>query len=185
MVEERLFDPEISAFDSTRDSNSIFDFPTVALTGLAPDGGLFLPRKLPKLTLERLVKLNFQSRMELLLQDLLPKEYFSIHLISDIVYKAYKHFPESGTPIVNLGQDLATAELFHGPSASFKGLNPEYIYFRFIIFSRLCSSTFSAYFAGMSNGGRCSGYNDFSCNKWRHWWCLTIRNRFSFENFCF
>ena len=123
--------------------------------------------------------------MELLLQDLLPKEYFSIHLISDIVYKAYKHFPESGTPIVNLGQDLATAELFHGPSASFKGSNPEYIYFRFIIFSRLCSSTFSAYFAGMSNGGHCSGYNDFSCNKWRHWWRLTIRNRFCFEHLCF
>ena len=121
-VEERLFDPELSEFDSTRDSSSNFDFATVALTGLAPDGGLFLPRKLPNLTLERLVELDFQSRMILLLQDLLPNDYFSIDLLEDIVYKAYKHFPESGTPIVKLAENLAAVELFHGPSASFKAI---------------------------------------------------------------
>ena len=85
--------------------------------------------------------------MELLLQDLLPKEYFSIDLISDIVYKAYKHFPESGTPIVNLGQDLATAELFHGPSASFKGFSYR-IFFINVYFLKIMLFNFFRIFCG-------------------------------------
>ena len=31
-----------------------------------------------------------------------------------------RYFPQSGTPIVELNDSLAVAELFHGPSASFK-----------------------------------------------------------------
>ena len=67
-----------------------------------------------------MVELDFIERMALILEDLLPKDYFSIEQLEKICTAAYHHFPKSGTPIVPLGENLATAELFHGPSASFK-----------------------------------------------------------------
>jgi len=87
---------------------------------LAPDGGLFLPKKLSQLNLDRLVDLDFTTRMVLILEDLLPKEYFPIETLERICSDAYKHFPTDGTPVIKFGENLAGAELFHGPSGSFK-----------------------------------------------------------------
>ena len=87
---------------------------------LAPDGGLFLPKMMSQLNFDRLVNLDFTTRMVLMLEDLLPKPYFPIETLEQICSEAYKHFPVTGTPIVQFGENLAVAELFHGPSASFK-----------------------------------------------------------------
>ena len=78
LVESRLFDPNVNLFRTTRCDGEEFDFPTVALSGLAPDGGLFLPRKLNELNLERLVDLDFRTRAALILEDLLPRAGFKI-----------------------------------------------------------------------------------------------------------
>ena len=91
LVESRLFDPNVNLFRTTRSDDEEFDFPTVALSGLAPDGGLFLPRKLNELNLERLVELDFRTRAALILEDLLPRDFFGIDDIDRIVNHAYRH----------------------------------------------------------------------------------------------
>ena len=70
--------------------------------------------------------MNFIDRSCRILEDLLPSQIFPNYIIEDIVNKAYKHFPEEGTPIVRINDNLAVAELFHGPSGSFKGMTHMY-----------------------------------------------------------
>jgi len=93
----------------------------VALSGLAPDGGLFLPNSFDAINTDRLVQLNFIDRACRILEDLLPRQIFPNFVIEEIVNKAYKDFPVEGTPIVRINDQLVVAELFHGPSGSFKG----------------------------------------------------------------
>ena len=73
------------------------------MSGLAPDGGLYLPTSLPpKLILESLVDLPFQERMIRIMEDLLPSRIFDpIHLesiidkvrmiISDLGYRSWNY----------------------------------------------------------------------------------------------
>ena len=89
-------------FKSTRTETKV-DFEFVALSGLAPDGGLYLPTSLPpKLTLESLVDLPFQERMIRIMEDLLPSRISDpVHLksiidkvrmiISDLGYRSWNY----------------------------------------------------------------------------------------------
>ena len=43
---------------STRNTKSIFSFKDVFLKGLAPDGGLFIPKNIPFFSHEELTKFN-------------------------------------------------------------------------------------------------------------------------------
>jgi len=50
---------------STRNTQKIFSFKDVFLKGLAPDGGLFVPKKIPLYTYQELEKLRNLSYNEL------------------------------------------------------------------------------------------------------------------------
>ena len=43
---------------STRNAKNTFSFKDVFLKGLAPDGGLFVPKEIPKYSFEELTKLR-------------------------------------------------------------------------------------------------------------------------------
>lgn len=83
---------------------------------------MYVPSEMPpRLNLETLIEMPFKERMIRLLEDLLPSRLFDQAHLETIVDRAYSSFPDSGTPLVELGRDgLYLAELFHGPSASFK-----------------------------------------------------------------
>ena len=101
-LEEKLTNPD-PLFVSTRTENEKYRFDSVALSGLAPDGGLYLPKPgraiSRKINLDRLVDLDFMERNIRILEDLLPPKEFPPNHIEKIVFDAYKHFPESGSPI--------------------------------------------------------------------------------------
>ena len=101
-MEEKLTNPD-PLFVSTRTENENYRFDSVALSGLAPDGGLYLPKPgraiSRKINLDRLVELEFMERNIRILEDLLPSDEFPPNRIEKIVFDAYKHFPESGSPI--------------------------------------------------------------------------------------
>ena len=50
---------------STRNTQKTFSFKDVFLKSLAPDGGLFVPKKIPVFSREELVKLRSLSYVEL------------------------------------------------------------------------------------------------------------------------
>eukprot|EP00834_Sanchytrium_tribonematis_P005515 NODE_339_length_9219_cov_0.924232.p3 type:complete len:433 gc:universal NODE_339_length_9219_cov_0.924232:2445-1147(-) len=94
-------------FVSTRDGQKAYTLREMLILGLAPDQGLFVPKKLPQ-------TLAISSEYdEIALQVL--QLFFEVDSVKEI----YKGFPKDRTPLKKLG-DNHVLELFHGPSFAFK-----------------------------------------------------------------
>ena len=106
---------------STRGQAPALGFSDAVATGLAPDGGLFLPESLPDFSgdLARWEKLGYADLcfefMRAFATDI-PAE-----TLREIVAKSYTKFssPEIA-PLKKLRSDLYVLELFHGPTLAFK-----------------------------------------------------------------
>ncbi|CAE8629682.1 unnamed protein product [Polarella glacialis] len=126
-------------FCSTRGGAAGSTFEEAVSRGYAPDGGLYVPEQLPRLSLAELSlwqQLDFPSLQEEILKLFVGDELSAAEL-SEIVRGSYSCFsaPEI-VPVVPLpgmtestpGQDppIFIAELFHGPTFCFKdlGLQP-------------------------------------------------------------
>lgn len=95
------------------------------VSGLAPDGGLYVPQSLPSFSLDEiasLAKLGYTGRAVEVLSRFLTD--FSRGELTEYVGRAYaksKFLPEAVAPVVPLGGDGAyILELFHGPTCAFK-----------------------------------------------------------------
>jgi len=104
-------------FRSTRDKNRVsYSLLEAVETGLAPDGGLFLPETMPNIEWQSLSSLSFQACAEAYLNQWLYGS-ISADQISRWVHSALD-FP---VPLVSLGEsNTHVLELFHGPTLSFK-----------------------------------------------------------------
>jgi len=108
-------------FRSTRGGVDPVPFQEAVSTGLAPDGGLYVPEDLPDLsseipTWEGLsypdLCLRFFSRFA---TDTDPDE------LRETVENAYRFFDDPKiAPLRHLGEGLSVLELFHGPTLAFK-----------------------------------------------------------------
>ncbi len=98
---------------STRTRAPSVDFTGALLTGLAPDGGLFVPESVPSLP-RGWHQWSYQEAMAGSL------ELFGAEDVVDLVNDAAARFhdPEIA-PIIEVG-DRLVLELFHGPTLSFK-----------------------------------------------------------------
>lgn len=108
-------------FVSTRGGSDAVGFYDAFANGLAPDGGLYVPKRLPLLP------------SDLLIDDALPypalawdflglfdTDHDSEHLI-EIVDKSYGDFSDTmSAPVQQLAENLFVLELFHGPTLAFK-----------------------------------------------------------------
>src|SRR5688500_17446034 len=109
-------------FISTRGQTSALGFSDAVATGLAPDGGLFLPETLPDFSsqLTRFEKLK--SYPELCFEFLrvfatdIPAE--TLRSLINASYTRFDH-PEIA-PLKPLAKNLYVLELFHGPTLAFK-----------------------------------------------------------------
>ena len=108
-------------FISTRGQTPALGFSDAVATGLAPDGGLFLPETLPSFAgeLKRFEKLSYP---ELCFEFL---KVFATDIPQDtlraIIAKSYTLFSEPEiAPLKKLGEKLHVLELFHGPTLAFK-----------------------------------------------------------------
>jgi threonine synthase len=108
-------------FISTRGQTQPVRFSEAVATGLAPDGGLFLPETLPNLgrELSRFEGLAYADLcyefMRVFATDIEPAK------LREIVSKSYETFshPEIA-PLKQLGEKLHVLELWHGPTLAFK-----------------------------------------------------------------
>ncbi|MBL9217248.1 MAG: threonine synthase [Opitutaceae bacterium] len=109
-------------FVSTRGQSEPVGFTEAVALGLAPDGGLFLPQKLPNLAphLAGWESLGFADLayefLKLFATDLPPD------VLRGIVQKTYGTFGQAETlaPLRKLDDRLFVLELFHGPTLAFK-----------------------------------------------------------------
>jgi threonine synthase len=104
-------------YHSTRGLAPEVDSADAVLTGLAPDGGLYLPVELPAFDWQSCVRGDTLSMATKILSAFLP----DIPEMGELVKKAYtgKFQTEDLTPTVSVG-DFTVLELFRGPTSAFK-----------------------------------------------------------------
>ena len=81
---------------STRNSSKEFNFSEVFIKGLADDGGLFIPKTVPKLSneeLQRFSKLNYQDLAKEII-FLFCNETIKKNELSNIIDRSYLKFRE-------------------------------------------------------------------------------------------
>ena len=110
-------------YKSTRNSNMKVTASEAILTGLAPDGGLFVPEKLPTLdvSMEQLKDMSYQETAYAVMKEFLTD--FTEEELKDCIRKAYdsKFDTEEIAPLVKV-DDTYYLELFHGATIAFKDM---------------------------------------------------------------
>ncbi|MGO9172941.1 MAG: threonine synthase [Rhodomicrobium sp.] len=106
---------------STRGKAAPAAFEEVLLTGLAPDGGLYMPQSWPRLpSLPALAPGHYAAAAAYIMAPFMGGNPGHDDLFS-IVSEAYAGFSHPDTaPLTQIGRDLFLLELFHGPTLAFK-----------------------------------------------------------------
>jgi threonine synthase len=110
-------------YESTRGGCPQQNFEQVLLTGLAPDGGLYVPTELPHFSTEEIASWRELSYPDLAMKVITPFIGDEIptadlrNIIEDS-YAAFNH-PEVAA-LESLGNEEFVLELFHGPTLAFK-----------------------------------------------------------------
>ncbi len=109
-------------FISTRGLSPALGFSDAVATGLAPDGGLYLPESLPRFTAAELARFESFSYADLCFEFL---SRFATDIPADtlraLIAKSYTTFSHADiAPVVKLDDRTYVLELFHGPTLAFK-----------------------------------------------------------------
>ena len=109
---------------STRNKKKTFSFESVFLKGLAPDGGLFVPKIIPFFSTEELLSFKNLSYQDLAVKIILKfcKDVFSESEIKEIINNSYKNFRVQNVVELKKSGKLNLLELFHGPTLAFKDI---------------------------------------------------------------
>ncbi len=108
---------------STRGNAPVLSFEDAMLTGLARDGGLYLPEDIPTLTEGAIAGLAGRSYEDAAFRIMRPfiGDSFKDSTLRDIIARAYASFNhDARAPLVQLGPNHFLLELFHGPTLAFK-----------------------------------------------------------------
>jgi threonine synthase len=114
----------------TRPAPATYRFDEVLLAGLADDGGLFVPERLPALDPETLRGWSGLPYAELAARivGLFAGDSFSAAELRQLAARAYSGFGHPAvTPLVQLDERLWLLELFHGPTLAFKDLALQFV----------------------------------------------------------
>ena len=108
---------------STRGLAPALTFEEAMLTGLALDGGLYVPEYIPKLTKNQILSMQGLRYQEIAFKITKPfmGNAFEDDELHEIIEKAYADFSHiSCAPLVELEANHFLLELFHGPTLAFK-----------------------------------------------------------------
>ena len=108
---------------STRGAAPVLEFEATMLTGLARDGGLYLPEHVPPMTqaeIAALAGLSYEEQAYLVMRPFIG-DTFSDAEFRDLIARAYAGFGQPArAPLKQLGPNHFLLELFHGPTLAFK-----------------------------------------------------------------
>jgi threonine synthase len=108
---------------STRGTAPVLTFEEAMMTGLARDGGLYLPQTIPQLTAGQIAALRGASYEETTFAVMRPYigDAFTDGEFKALIRAAYAGFGHAArAPMVQLGANHFLLELFHGPTLAFK-----------------------------------------------------------------
>jgi len=106
---------------STRGDNTPKSFTDVLLSGMAPDGGLYVPSEWPKIDVESLAGLAYTDIAYRVMKPFVGEDIPDSDLRSMILDTYENNFTHSAVaPLVQIGPNAWVMELFHGPTIAFK-----------------------------------------------------------------
>ena len=108
---------------STRGQAPVLSFEEAMLSGLARDGGLYVPESFPVMSEADIAALAGLSYEEVAFRVMRPfvGDTFTDEEFQAIIARAYEGFGHSArAPLVQLGPNHFFLELFHGPTLAFK-----------------------------------------------------------------
>ncbi len=108
---------------STRGTAPDLSFEEAMLTGLARDGGLYVPAEIPTLTTAQIAAMEGQSYEDVAFTVMRPfiGDTFTDEEFRELIAKAYAGFGHNArAPLVQLAPNHFLLELFHGPTLAFK-----------------------------------------------------------------
>lgn len=108
---------------STRGQGKKLSFFEAVLSGTAPDGGLYIPDSFPQFSKKQInswENLPYEKLALKIIQPFVNKEIPEVELL-EILEKTYGSFhDEIVAPLIQIDDDFAILELFHGPTLAFK-----------------------------------------------------------------
>lgn len=112
-------------YKSTRGESGRYTFAEALLTGIAPDGGLFVPESFPLFDtdkLNKMCKMDYCSLATEIFSEFATD--FTKGEITGCIEKAYAgaSFPNDPAPLAQLSSTLSVLELWHGPTSAFKDM---------------------------------------------------------------
>lgn len=112
-------------FYSTNHQTKDASLKEAVLSGLAPDGGLFMPENIPVLPKDFFETLNLMTFREIAFEVVQP------FLAADVPEFALKKMIEDAfnfdVPLVQLEENIFVLELFHGPTLAFKDFGARFM----------------------------------------------------------
>ena len=108
---------------STRGKSPALSFEDTMLTGLAPDGGLYVPEAIPTLDIDQIAAMEGATYEDIAFAVMRPfvGETFSDDAFRVLIANAYEGFGHvSRAPLKQVGDGQWLCELFHGPTLAFK-----------------------------------------------------------------
>jgi len=108
---------------STRGQAPELTFEQAMLTGLARDGGLYVPETFPTLTKDQIASFAGKPYEEVAFEVMKPfvGDTFTDEEFKEIIQRAYAGFAhDAKCPVVQLSENHFLLELFHGPTLAFK-----------------------------------------------------------------
>ena len=109
---------------STRNKSLNFDFSSIFLRGLAPDGGLFLPNEIKKFSENELKELSQLNYIDLGVEIIsgFCSPVLNKNKIKLILDKAYSGFDTKNIVEIKKIDNINLLELYHGPTLAFKDI---------------------------------------------------------------
>ena len=108
---------------STRGTAPVLGFGDAMMTGLARDGGLYVPQSVPQLSHSDIAAMAGCSYEDIAFRVMRPYlgDTFGDDEFRGLIASAYAGFGHAArAPLVQLGANHFLLELFHGPTLAFK-----------------------------------------------------------------
>ncbi len=100
-------------------------FQEAVVSGLAPDRGLYMPERIPKLSSLAAEALHKADALELCLQ--IASAFIEDEIDQDSLRRIVSETLDFPIPLVPVDQSISTLELFHGPTLAFKDVGARFM----------------------------------------------------------
>jgi threonine synthase len=117
-------------YQSTRGIAPGLNLRGVTMTGLAPDGGLYVPTEWPRFDSSARAAMMGKTYTDIAFQVLRPfmAGVLADNVLGNMLQKTYAVFPDAVvTPLRQVDNQLWVLELFHGPTLAFKDIALQFL----------------------------------------------------------